>query len=153
MQGMASRCVDAYHGGMATDFLGYLDRISDGATRAAIAKAAGVSGSTVTRWDPTRDDYIPPRADAVIALAYQYGVPPLEALIAAGILTERDARVTITDRPLSDYTNASLVRELERRLEMSHPTPMIGDRQEEPNPDDYDLAAGNVARPDDQPAD
>lgn len=140
---------------MTRDFLGYLERITGGATRAQIAKHAGVSGSTITRWDPAREDHIRPKADAVIAIAHHYGEPPLEALIEAGILTEQDARVTVTAKSLSEYDHAALLRELQHRLDgMSAPTHKIGSREEEdPNPDDYDLAAGTVARPDDQPAD
>lgn len=148
-------CVPAYDGGMTRDFLGYLDRISNGATRAQIAKHAGVSGSTITRWDPSRSDYIRPKADAVIAIAHHYGEPPLEALIEAGILTEQDARVTVTSKSLSEYDHNALLRELQHRLDSrpSAPEDKIGSREEDPNPDDYDLAAGTVARPDDQPAD
>lgn len=140
--------------GMTRDFLGYLDRISGGATRAQIAKHAGVSGSTITRWDPSRTDYIRPKADAVIAIAHHYGEAPLEALIEAGILTEQDARVTVTSKSLSEYDHTALLRELQHRLDgMSAPVHKIGSTEEDPNPDDYDLAAGHVDRPDDRPAD
>lgn len=141
-------------GAMTRDFLGYLHRISGGATRAQLAKHAGIAASTITRWDPSRDDHIKPKADAVIALAHHYGEPPLEALIEAGILTERDARVTVTAKSLSEYDHAALLRELQHRLDgMSGPPATIPEAEEDPNPDDYDLAAGTVARPDDRPAD
>lgn len=141
-------------GGMTRDFLGYLHRISGGATRAQIAKHAGIAASTVTRWDSSRSDHIKPKADAVIALAHYYGEPPLEALIEAGILTEQDARVTVTAKSLSEYDHSALLRELQHRLDAqpSHPAESIKS-EEDPNPDDYDLAAGTVARPDDRPAD
>ncbi|UVY83839.1 helix-turn-helix domain-containing protein [Brachybacterium sp. NBEC-018] len=140
---------------MATDFFGYLDDITDGATRAQIATVAGVSASTITRWDPTRPDHIKPRADAVIAIAQHYGTPPLEALIAAGILTAADARVRETTKPLSTYPHAALLRELQHRLDAqsSDPSTTIPAEEEDPNPDDFDLAAGHVERPDDRPAD
>lgn len=141
-------------GAMTRDFLGYLDRISGSAPRAQIAKHAGVSGSTITRWDPSRTDYIRPKADAVIAIAHHYGEPPLEALIEAGILTEQDARVTVTSKSLSEYDHTVLLRELQHRLDgMSPPPASISEVEEDPNPDDYDLAAGHVDRPDDRPAD
>lgn len=139
---------------MARDFLGYIDRISDSATRAQIAKIAGISGSTVTRWDPSRNDHIKPKADAVIAIAQHYGQPPLEALIEAGILTSTDARVRVADRSLSEYSHSALLRELQHRLDgMSPPPAKIPEEKEDPSPDDYDLAAGHVDRPDDEPAD
>src|SRR5690606_27047529 len=132
-------------GPMKRDFLGYLDRISGGATRTQLAKHAGIAASTITRWDPDRADHIRPRADAVIALAHHYGQPPLEALIEAGILTERDARVTVTAKSLSEYDHGALLRELQHRLDArtSHPAESI-QSEEDPNPDDYDLAAGHV---------
>lgn len=141
-------------GVMKRDFLGYLDRISGGAPRSQIAKHAGVSGSTITRWDPSRPDHIKPKADAVIAIAHHYGEPPLEALIEAGILTEQDARVTVTSRSLSEYDHTALLRELQHRLDgMSDAPARIRAVEEDPNPDDYDLAAGTVSRPDDHAAD
>ena len=124
-----------------TDFFGYLTRITGGATRADIARAAGVSASTVTRWEHT-----PPKADAVIAVAQHWGAPPLEALIEAGILTPRDAAVRIADRSLSTFPHSALLRELERRLDRAA-------GEEELSPDDFDLAAGHIDRPDDIAAD
>ncbi|MGP5483335.1 helix-turn-helix domain-containing protein [Brachybacterium alimentarium] len=142
---------------MTRDFLGYIERISEGATRAQIAKIAGVSGSTITRWDPSRSDHIKPKADAVIAIAQHYGQPPLEALIEAGVLTASDARIRVAARSLSEYSHAALLRELQHRLDgMSAPPEKISgpeDYGEEPIPDDYELAAGTVAREDDHLAD
>ena len=152
----ASRSFAPTHtmGAMTRDFLGYIERISDGATRAQVAKIAGVSGSTITRWDHTRDDYFKPKAEAVIAIAHHYGAPPLEALIEAGVLTEQDARVTVTSRSLSEYDHTALLRELQHRLDgMSEAPVKVHSIEEDPSPDDYSLAAGHVDRPDDQPAD
>lgn len=141
-------------GAMTRDFLGYIERISEGATRAQIAKIAGVSGSTITRWDPTRNDHIKPKADAVIAIAQHYGQAPLEALIEAGILTASDARIRVAAQSLSEYSHTALLRELQHRLDgMSPASAKIRQVEEDPSPDDFDLAAGHVDRPDDQPAD
>lgn len=141
-------------GGMTRDFFGYLDDISKGATRAQLSTVAGVSASTITRWDPTRPDHIRPRADAVIAIAQHYGAPPLEALVAAGILDPADIGLRETAKPLSSYSHTALLRELQHRLDAhtSDPAESI-QSEEDPNPDDYDLAAGHVDRPEHGPAD
>lgn len=138
-----------------SDFLGYLANVSGGEQRQTMAKIIGVSPSTVTRWDPTRADYYPPKFDHVITLARHYQRPPIEALIAAGLITPEDARGQVVERPLASIPHAELLRELGQRLDrMSVPTEKMGTPyREDPRPDDYDLAAGRVARPDDQHAD
>lgn len=134
-----------------SDFLGYLDRISKGAPRAELARIAGVSASTVTRWDTTRADHIQPKAEHVIPLARRYGAHPIEALIAADIVTAADVRAREVQAPITDYSDSALLRELERRLAArpSHAHGIItspADYGEEPSPRDYELAAGDIAR-------
>lgn len=137
-----------------SDFLGYLDRISGGEQRQRLARIAGVSPSTITRWDPSRADAIQPKADAVIALARHYQQAPLEALVEAGIVTAEETQLREVSAPLADYPHTSLLRELQRRLDqMSLPSGNIRGQKEDPSPDDYDLAAGHVDRPHDRPAD
>jgi hypothetical protein len=127
------------------DFLDYLRDISDGATQTQIATAAGVAQSSVGRWNTSK-----PQPDVVVRLAHHYGRPPLEAMIAAGWITEQDARVRAQERSLSDYSDTALLREVGRRMAQTSDRPgRIGspsDYGEEPIPDEYDLAAGDVAR-------
>lgn len=90
----------------------YVRRVTRGMTQAQIAdKMGGIAASNVGRW--LRGDPGTPRADSVVALAKAFGQPPLEALIAAGYLT--DADVSTKRTPLSAYTMAELIDELRRR--------------------------------------
>lgn len=133
-----------------TDFLDYLARISGGEQRQRLARIAEVSPSTVTRWDKSRQDYIAPKAEAVMRLARRYGVSPLEALAEAGVVSADEVNLNVVNRPLSAYPHSALLHELQRRLDrMSAPDGPItspADYGEEPDPDDYSLAAGDVAR-------
>lgn len=151
MQGYWWPVRPAYDDGMSS-FLDYLDEISGGETQAGIAAAAGVQQSSVSRWRRGSA----PSPDAVAKLATHYGRPFPEMLTRAGLITEESAQALriATGTNLSAYRNAALLRELERRLEARASDPAESIQSEEhPNPDDYDLAAGTVARPDDRPAD
>lgn len=136
-----------------SSFLDYLEEISGGASQSDIAKAADVQQSSVSRWRRGSA----PSPEAVARLASHYGRPFPEMLYRAGLITEESAKAHRIDggSKLSSYPHAALLRELQHRLDSrpSAPEDKIGSREEDPNPDDYDLAAGTVARPDDQPAD
>lgn len=132
---------------MATGFLGYLRDISGGATNVEIAKIAETSHTSVGRWSKST-----PSPEVVVRLARHYGRPPVEAMVAAGYFTAEEARVGTVRLPLSAYPHRELLHELDRRLvQSSHHDRTINspaDYGEEPTPDDFDLAAGHVARPD-----
>lgn len=127
----------------------WLDRISHDDNPTTIARRIKTPPSTVTRW---RDGSTPSPTQAA-AVARAYGRPVLEAFVAAGFLTEQEARVRPT-KP-ADLTAHELLDELRvriNRLEMSHPLETItspSDYGQEPTPDDYDLAAGHITRPHD----
>lgn len=127
----------------------WLDRISHNDNPTTIARRIKTPASTVTRW---RDGSTPSPTQAA-AVARAYGRPVLEAFVAAGFLTEQEARVRPT-KP-ADLTAHELLDELRvriNRLEMSHPLETITspeDYGQEPTPDDYDLAAGHITRPHD----
>lgn len=131
-------------------FLTYIRDISDGASNVELARIAGVNKSTVGRWDETL-----PNLEPVVRLARHYGRPVLEALVVADLITAED--VARTSRPLNVETlsNHAILREIDRR--MTHvsdsPATIPSPEGEEPNPDDYDLTAGHIDRPDDRPAD
>lgn len=93
----------------------YVARISDEARNVDIARAIGVSESTITRW---RDGKLPTPSLAV-SVARAYNQPPLEALVAAGYLAVDDVRAHVTLRfvPLSDVTDVELANELLDRAE------------------------------------
>ena len=137
---------------MTDDFLSWLRRISDGDPNVRFAQIAGVDKSTVGRWTEK-----PPSPDSVRALAIHYGHPVIEGMIAAGHMTQEDATAQMRTGTLRDYSPRELLRELERRIdEMSPPPDKISgpeDYGEEPTPDDFELAAGTIAREDDHHAD
>lgn len=137
-------------------FLDYLDEISGGATQTDLAKAADVDQSNVSRWKRGSK----PSPETVIRLAHHYRRPVHEALYRSGLITEETAqRLRVGEvATLSDYPNAALLREIERRMEprtseVPDTITSPADYGEEPIPDDYELAAGTVAREDDHLAD
>lgn len=135
-----------------SSFLDYLEEISGGASQSDIAKAADVQQSSVSRWRRGSA----PSPEAVAKLARHYSRPFPEMLYRAGLITEDSATALRINGgvSLSDFHHNALLRELQHRLDgMSDSPATIREVEEDPNPDDYDLAAGTVARPDDQPAD
>lgn len=62
----------------------YVKQHAPGQTQGQIAALAGISQSTVNRW---LSGSIQPTASAVVAFARAYHRPPVEALIAAGVLS------------------------------------------------------------------
>lgn len=131
-------------------FLDYAREISDHANNTDIAKAAGVHKSTVGKWDGT----LTPTLDAARNLSRAYNIPIIEILIAAGLVTRAEVHALEVRAPLADYSPTVLLQELQRRFdEMSAPAHKLPGDRKDPDPDDYDLAAGTVERPDDQPAD
>lgn len=132
-----------------TDFLGYLHDVTGGAQQKDIARAAQVNQATVSRWTT-----IPPSAAAIANIANHYRVPVAEIMVAAGYLDADHARPIRA--PLATYSHTSLLRELERRLDAQPSDPQgtitsPAQYGEEPHPDDYDLAAGDVRRDTDRP--
>lgn len=132
-----------------SDFLGYLHDVSGGAQQQDLPRVAGVGQATVSRWNSVQ-----PSASAIARIARHYRVPVAEVMVAAGYLDVTDARPVRA--PLSTYSHVSLLRELERRLaEVLDPDATISSPAqygEEPTPDDFDLAAGDIRRPADPPS-
>lgn len=93
----------------------YVNRIAGHLKQADIADKTGVAQTNVGRW--LRGDPGMPRAESVVAFARAFGQPPVEALAAAGYITAREASPDSAARtPLSKYTNAELVAELQNRM-------------------------------------
>ena len=67
----------------------YVLRIMAQDEQADAAERVGVSQATVSRWRAGR--YVPTEAAVVASFARAYGRNPLEAFVAAGMLTEREA--------------------------------------------------------------
>lgn len=98
-----------------TDWPTYLAALST--NQSEIARAAGVSTATVSRWfsRSTR-----PLAPQVIAVARAYAESPVVALVAAGYLTRQEVEEEVKLTPgmsLAEFSELEIAQELVRRIE------------------------------------
>lgn len=89
----------------------YVEHVTDKATQEAIARRVNVSTPTVSRWQGST-----PKPETVAAFARAYSRPVLEAFIAAGFLTEEDARVQVIVERYETPDDDTLLRLLSERL-------------------------------------
>lgn len=93
----------------------YVRRITSGLTQAQIAERTGIAQTNISRW--LRGDPLLPKAENVITFARAFGHPPLEALIAAGYLTEEDGAPVLGQQPsVSMFSTEELFAELQSRI-------------------------------------
>lgn len=94
----------------------YVRDVAGNLNQLEIAAKTGIAQSNVGRW--LRGEPGTPKADSVVALARAFDQPPVEALVAAGYITEEEAgaKARRTRTPLNDYTDVELVDELRRRV-------------------------------------
>ena len=93
----------------------YIKQIAPGAQQKEIAAAAGVDGSTVSRWASG----LAPKPDNVAAFARAYNRPVLEAFVAAGFLTADEAKQRPVGAPdLSKLPVEEMLEEIRRRFSM-----------------------------------
>lgn len=123
----------------------YVRTIAGADTNVQISKKTGIGPSTISRWGTAKPQ------DA-IAFARGYQQPVLEALIAAGYITatEATADVAIEIQKTDEISDSQFVTMLAQRLGVTIHTDMATrpDRKE-PTPNDFDLAAGTIQRPED----
>jgi transcriptional regulator with XRE-family HTH domain len=82
------------------------------------AEKTGVDQSTISRWLRNGE---PGRAENIVKFARGYGRPPLQALVAAQLLTATEAKQRPTAAPsLADLTDDELLDEVRRRLHAQH---------------------------------
>ncbi len=67
----------------------YVAAVAGGATQTAIGERTGIAQSTIGRW--LNGGYVPTEAAKVAAFAQAYERNPLEAFVAAGMLTQDEA--------------------------------------------------------------
>lgn len=111
-----SYCTRAYTlCAMAETWWEYIQRITEGASQADIARALDLDATTVWRW---RADKAKPGPEGAIEVARAYGRPVAEALAALGVITPEEARVTevVVKGAPSDLDDDELIEELRRRL-------------------------------------
>lgn len=105
----------------------YVQSVAGTDQQREIAQKLGVDQSTISRWKQTG---IPGKPENVSAFASAYNRPVLEAFIAAGFLTERDARATVTVPDIGQLSDDDLLSEVKRRMNKEvvgnaeHPAPM-----------------------------
>jgi len=87
----------------------YVQKVTGGATQTAIAERTGIAQSSVNRWKT-----VIPRSENVIAFAKAYRRPPLEALMAAGLVSDEDIELTQVPRDYAELTAEELVAEMGR---------------------------------------
>lgn len=92
----------------------YVVRVSGTTVQKEMAERSGISETAFTRWKKRRHT---PEASHVITFARAHGRPPVEALIAAGYITEKDAKDQIEiQRGADTLTDAELLAEVQRRM-------------------------------------
>lgn len=89
----------------------YVQQKAQGATQAEIAEKTGIAQSSVARWRT-----VSPKSDNAVAFAHAYKRPVLEALIAAGVITEQDAQITEAPQDLTKVELEDLLSEALRRV-------------------------------------
>lgn len=77
----------------------------------AIAAKCGMDQSTLFR---QLDRGV--RAETLIRICRAYEIPVLSALVAAGIVDEREAGEGARPRPMADFSNKVLIQEIQNRL-------------------------------------
>ncbi|MFH6687434.1 helix-turn-helix transcriptional regulator [Cellulosimicrobium funkei] len=91
----------------------FFDRISRGASRRAIADAAGLDPSTLTR--QLSRGRVP--VQTVVAVCRAYGADLVEGFLAAGYVSEPEAERMSSGGSLESATDEQLVGEILRRLQ------------------------------------
>jgi len=90
----------------------YVRRIAGKMTIAQISNSSGVAQTNVGRW--LRGERGQPKPESVIAFARAFNRPAVEALVAAGYISDDEAQIPART-PLSQYSYRELIEELQRR--------------------------------------
>lgn len=107
----------------------YVQRVSAVAANKDIAERTGLDASAVSRWKKHTDQQ--PTAQSVVAFARGYNRPAIEALIAAGYLTDADLVIMGSVplvRSISEVPDSEFIAEMQRRLSGQRPVEQL------PNP-------------------
>lgn len=105
----------------------YVSEVSGGASAAEVAKRIGISGPSVSRWRESA-----PKPENVSAFARSYKRPVLEAFVAAGFLTKKEAGERPAGKPsLDQLSNEELLQEI--RTRMNPPEYALAALHEDPN--------------------
>lgn len=98
---------------MTTRWWDYVTEVG-GTNATEIARRVGVNSSAVSRgW---RDQGVAPKIPTLVRFSDAYGRPLLEVLVAAGVLTEEQARVKVVRADLTRIPSDDLLAEVGRRM-------------------------------------
>lgn len=101
-------------------WMDYVRRVTDGLPRKAIAEAAGINVSGVSRWLTGASR---PSPEKVISFARGLHQSPIEALVAAGYLAESDVGESVAIvQSLAALSDDALIEELHGRLKLLRST-------------------------------
>jgi transcriptional regulator with XRE-family HTH domain len=89
----------------------YVTEVAGGDSQAKLARRTGLSPATVSRWQGAD-----PRPHNVAVFAAAYGRPVLEAFVAAGFLTEQQARAQVVRADPTVLTDDELLAEVRARM-------------------------------------
>lgn len=96
----------------------YVQRASSAAPNRDIAARSRLDASAISRWKKRGEQ---PTAHSVVAFARGYNRPAIEAMIAAGYLTDADLVImgaVPLVRSIKDVPDSEFVAELQRRLDV-----------------------------------
>lgn len=89
----------------------YVTEVGQGDSQAQLARRTGLSSATVSRWQASD-----PQPRSVAAFAVAYGRPVLEAFVAAGFLTEDQARAQVVRSDPTQMSDDELLAEVRSRM-------------------------------------
>lgn len=120
----------------------YVQEHTGGDTQEKIARRVDISTPSVGRWQRGT-----PKPENVAAFARAYDRPVLEAFIAAGFLTEEEAKARIViDKTVSpqSFSNEQLVNEIRRRLTLAASESVTFANEDFGDRTEYDLVADDA---------
>lgn len=91
----------------------YVQKVTGGASQTAIAERAGIAQSSVNRWKT-----VIPKSENVISFARAYDRPPLEALQAAGLVSDEDIALTSVPIDYAELSDTDLAAEFAKISEV-----------------------------------
>lgn len=118
-------------------FIEHLEKISGGKSLRTIGRLTGVPASTLTRQVDTSL-----KIEVVVAICEYFKAPLLPAMVAAGFITEEQAKAAASTPDLSQFSDEALSAEITRRLTQDPVNPVF----EEP----IDLNAHRERKADDE---
>lgn len=95
----------------------YVRRVTGADRQVDVARKTGIDQTTISRWLNPARGHARISSQSVVAFARGYQRPVLEALVAAGFITEQEAGIVPDPpKPLEIVPSEELLAELKRRM-------------------------------------